>query len=163
MSFDDYNPLKKTPVRIARSEDVPEDFCAPARESNGAGAYDLRAFIPNGEKAYVYPRCSKVFRTGFRWSIPEGMLGIANIRSSLGFKHNIRLANALGFIDHDFRGEVLLALYNDSQEPYVIEHGERIGQMAIVSCHMAGLEEVPLDRMDQTVRGDGGFGHTGKM
>lgn len=163
MSFDDYNPMKKTPIRLARADGVPSDFPAPSRQTDGAGAYDLRAFITSGREEIVYPSCNKIFRTGFHWGIPDGMIGLAAVRSGLGFKHRIRLANCVGYIDSDFRGEVLVSLYNDSQEPYAIAHGERIAQMAITYCHTAGIKEVGLTDLGVTDRGEGGFGHTGNQ
>jgi dUTP pyrophosphatase len=81
-------------------------------------------------------------------------------RSGLALKHGITVLNSPGTIDADYRGELKIILINLSQEEFIINDGERIAQLVIASCEQASFEEVEM--LDETDRGAGGFGHTGK-
>ena len=98
--------------------------------------------------------------TGFAIELPHGFEAQIRPRSGLAVKHGIGLINSPGTIDADYRGEVMIAVINLGQKPYIFRRGERIAQMVINKVYQLRLEEV--DRLDETARGTGGFGHTGK-
>lgn len=98
--------------------------------------------------------------TGLYLSLPQGFEAQIRPRSGLAIKKGITVLNSPGTIDADYRGEVCIILVNLSTEPFVIEDGERIAQMVIARHEQIVWEEV--DVLDETVRGAGGFGHTGK-
>ena len=100
--------------------------------------------------------------TGFAIELPgPEYVALIFARSSLGSKHGVALPNGVGVIDSDYRGEVHVALANHGQQPYVIQPGERVAQMAVVPVARAVLQEV--DELGGTARGEGGFGSTGKL
>ena len=100
-----------------------------------------------------------VVRTGIATAIPVGAVGLVYIRSSLGFKHNITLANSVGVLDADYRGEIMVALHNSSNMPYTIKKGDRFAQLVITPALLISAQIV--DELPETVRGKGGFGSTG--
>ena len=91
--------------------------------------------------------------------LPEGYEAQIRSRSGLSSKHGICMANGIGTIDADYRGEVGVILLNLGQEPFTVEPGMRIAQMAVVRCEQAAWREV--DELDETERGQGGYGSTG--
>ena len=97
--------------------------------------------------------------TGLALEIPPGFEGQVRPRSGLARKFGITLPNAPGTIDSDYRGEVQVLLVNLGAEPYTVQPGDRIAQLIIAPVSIAELEEAST--LDETVRGDGGFGHTG--
>ena len=92
-------------------------------------------------------------------AIPEGLVGLIYARSGLACKKGVAPANKVGVIDSDYRGEIIVALHNHSTEDFSVENGERVAQMVIMPYFFAEYEEV--QSLDNTVRGDGGFGSTG--
>jgi dUTP pyrophosphatase len=98
--------------------------------------------------------------TGIAIALPEGYEAQIRPRSGLALKHGIALVNAPGTIDPDYRGEIGVIVINHGSEPYTIRNGERIAQMVFAPFARATLHEVT--DLDETARGDGGFGHTGK-
>ena len=98
--------------------------------------------------------------TGLYFQLPEGIEVQVRSRSGLALKKGVIVLNAPGTIDADYRGEICVILINLSKEPFVIEDGERIAQMVIARHEQAEWEEVQV--LDETERGAGGFGHTGK-
>ena len=98
--------------------------------------------------------------TGLFIELPEGYEAQVRPRSGLAINKGITVLNSPGTIDADYRGEIKVILINLSNEPFVINHGERIAQM-VVSAY-SKVEWVPVDELEESVRGDGGFGHTGK-
>lgn len=98
--------------------------------------------------------------TGLYIELPQGYEAQIRPRSGLALKHGLTVLNSPGTIDADYRGEIRVILVNLSNEPFVIKDGERICQMVI--AEHARVEWTETDSLDQTVRGDGGFGHTGK-
>ena len=124
--------------------------------SAGADLYaclDGPVTIPAGE-AYLVP-------TGLAMEIPEGYAGLIFARSGLAVKQGLAPSNKVGVIDADYRGEILVSLYNHSRQDRVIEPGERIAQMVIVPFLKACWEET--EELRETRRGSGGFGSTGKF
>lgn len=97
--------------------------------------------------------------TGLAVEIPAGLVGLVYARSGLACKKGLAPANKVGVIDSDYRGEIMVALHNHSTEDITIESGERVAQMVIAPYVFAEYEEV--QELEETVRGDGGFGSTG--
>jgi dUTP pyrophosphatase len=130
----------------------------PKYMSAGAAGMDLASAasepiaIPAGGRAAV--------PTGLAFAIPPGYEGQVRPRSGLARKFGISLPNAPGTIDSDYRGEVLVLLINLGPETFVVNPGDRIAQLVIAPVAIAELEEA--ESLDGTVRGDGGFGHTGQ-
>ena len=134
-----------------------ENAVLPTYGSLGAAGADLYACldkdlsIGKGETVLV--------RTGVQMAIPEGYVGLVYARSGLASKRGLAPANKVGVIDSDYRGEILVALYNQSGETQIIKDGERIAQIVIAPYLKAEFEET--DRLSDTDRGEGGFGSTG--
>lgn len=99
--------------------------------------------------------------TGIAMEIPTGYAGLIFARSSLGVKRGLAPANKVGVVDSDYRGEFLIFLYNQSQEPQTVAPRERVAQLVIVPVRQAHFEEV--DTLEETQRGQGGFGSTGRF
>ena len=131
----------------------------PEYATEGSAAVDLRAMI---DEAYTLaPGERHVFTTGIAIA-PEtkGVVAIVAGRSGLGVKHGISLANGIGVIDSDYRGEIHVGLLNKSDEPYTVNPGDRIAQMMFMPVMAVNfIESLELDETD---RGAGGFGSTGK-
>ena len=118
---------------------------------------DLRANLD--EPITLQPMERRLRPTGLYIALPEGYEAQVRPRSGLALKHGITVLNAPGTIDADYRGEVGVLLVNLSQEPFVINDGERVAQMVIVRHEQVQFEEVEV--LDETERGAGGYGHTG--
>lgn len=120
---------------------------------------DIRAFLT--EPVEIKPLERKLIPTGLYIALPEGYEAQMRPRSGLAIKHGISLLNTPGTIDADYRGEIGIILINLSNEPFIINDGERICQM-VVAAH-GRVEWQPEETLDETTRGAGGFGHTGKQ
>ena len=118
---------------------------------------DLRANIP--EPVTLKPMERRLIPTGLFIALPPGFEAQIRPRSGLALKHGITVLNTPGTIDADYRGEVMVLLVNFSAEDFVVADGERIAQMVIARHEQAEWEET--DQLDETVRGTGGYGHTG--
>jgi dUTP pyrophosphatase len=129
----------------------------PRYMSAGAAGMDLASAA--SEPISIAPGGRVAVPTGLAFAIPPGYEGQVRPRSGLARKFGISLPNTPGTIDSDYRGEVLVLLVNLGAEPYVVNPGDRIAQFVIAPVVVAELEEA--DSLDDTVRGDGGFGHTG--
>ena len=112
-----------------------------------------------GESIVVEPGKTIIIHTGIAMEIPVGLVGLIYARSGMATKRGLAPANKVGVVDADYRGEVMVALYNHSNEPQTISAGERIAQMVIAPFLKAEFCEV--DSLSDTVRGAGGFGSTG--
>ncbi|MBM6959262.1 dUTP diphosphatase [Bacteroides caecigallinarum] len=119
---------------------------------------DLRANIDTPITLQPLQRC--LVPTGLYIALPEGYEAQVRPRSGLAIKKGITVLNSPGTIDADYRGEICIILVNLSNEPFVIEDGERVAQMVIARHEQAEWEET--DTLDETERGAGGFGHSGK-
>jgi dUTP pyrophosphatase len=119
---------------------------------------DLRANLQ--EPLTLAPLQRAMVPTGLHIALPAGYEAQVRPRSGLAAKHGITVLNSPGTIDADYRGEICVILVNLSNEPFTIEDGERIAQMVIARHEQA--EWVDVDVLDETERGEGGFGHTGK-
>ena len=108
----------------------------------------------------IAPGTTAFIPTGFAMAVPKGCAGLIYARSGMACKFGLAPANKVGVIDSDYRGEILVALHNHSAEARTISHGERIAQMIITPVLTPGYELA--DDLDDTARGQGGFGSTGK-
>ncbi|MBQ7718735.1 MAG: dUTP diphosphatase [Clostridia bacterium] len=122
--------------------------------SAGADLYALA-----GDKITVQPGETVMIHTGIALEIPEGYGGFVFARSGLATKRGLAPANKVGVIDADYRGEVMVSIYNQSAEPQTIDGGERIAQLVIMPFLAAEFTET--DELSDTQRGTGGFGSTG--
>lgn len=141
---------------VLKVKKICEDARLPAYGSENAAGADIRSL----EEITIAPGESAAVKTGLCMEIPEGYAGLVCARSGLALKRGLAPANKVGVIDSDYRGEVLVALYNQSGLPQKIEAGERIAQLLIVPCVQAEFEEA--DALSDTARADGGFGSTGR-
>lgn len=137
-----------------------DDSIIPTYGSEKAGCADLYAHLINCDKVVIDPHTTAKIGTGVAFELPDGFAGLIYARSGLSTKEGLRPANCTGFADCDFRGEYIVALHNDSDEPRVVEQGQRIAQVTFVNYHQAKFEEV--ENLTETERGNGGFGSTGK-
>lgn len=130
----------------------------PTQGSKYAAGLDLYASIETGEQSVLAGETVKI-GTGICIEIPEGYFGAVFARSGLATKQGLRPANCVGVIDSDYRGEVIVALHNDTQTDRLIHNGDRIAQLVIMPYLPVTLNEVT--ELSETERGDGGFGSTG--
>lgn len=130
----------------------------PSRGSMCAAGYDLYACL-DGE-TWIESGATELIGTGLAFALPEGTFGAVFARSGLAAKHGLRPANCVGVIDSDYRGELMVALHNDSPVAKAVHHGERIAQLVLLPYLPMSFEEV--ETLPDTVRGTQGFGSTGK-
>lgn len=130
----------------------------PKYETEGSAGMDLKAFID--ESIILNPMERKLIPTGLFIELPKGYEAQVRARSGLAIKNGITLINAIGTIDSDYRGEIKVPLVNLSNEPFEIKNGERIAQMIIAKYEHVNFNIV--EKLSETERGSGGFGHTGK-
>ena len=142
----------------ALSDKIGKDIPLPYYATAGAAAMDLHACI---DAPMTIPAGGQVVvPTGLAVAVPEGYVGIVAVRSSMGIRKGITLSNAIGVIDSDYRGPLGVGLRNTTDAPYEIQPCDRIAQMMIVPVVCPELELV--DELDETERGKGGFGSTGR-
>lgn len=137
---------------INRSENPMPEYQTP-----GSAGMDLRA--ANTAPITLKPMERTLVPTGIFLELPQGIEGQVRARSGLSIKHGITMINAIGTIDSDYRGELRIPVVNLSQEEYTIRYGDRIAQLVLARYERVELE--PVDRLDDTARGSGGFGSTG--
>jgi dUTP pyrophosphatase len=142
-------------VRVKRLSPKAE---LPRYQTPGSSGMDLHACID--EEVTILPGSRAMVGTGLAFAIPNGWEGQVRPRSGLAVKHGITVINSPGTIDSDFRGEVGVVLVNHGDETYVIKNGERIGQIVFAEYAQAQLVDVP--ELDDTSRGAGGYGSTGR-
>ncbi len=129
----------------------------PAYATPQSAGMDLRANL--SEPITLHPMERRLIPTGLHIALPEGYEAQVRPRSGLALKHGVTVLNTPGTIDADYRGEIGVVLINLSQEDFVINDGERIAQMVIARHEQGDL--VVVEELDQTERGEGGYGHTG--
>ncbi len=134
-----------------------ENAVAPTYGSACAAGADLYSAQ---DELVVGPHQTVFVGTGVAMEIPDGYVGLVFARSGLACKRSLAPANKVGVIDSDYRGEIKVALHNHSDAPQTVEKGERVAQIAIVPYLTA--QYVQADELSDTVRGEGGFGSTGK-
>jgi dUTP pyrophosphatase len=142
-------PIKRLPG----SEDLP----LPEYQSTHAAAMDLAAAVP--VPVTLAPGARGIVPCGFSIAIPDGFEGQVRPRSGLAARHGVTVVNAPGTIDADYRGEVMVALINLGEAPFVVERGMRVAQLLVAPVSRVRWTEV--DELPPTTRGAGGFGHTG--
>ena len=141
-------------VKIVNKSDNP----VPEYATPNAAGLDLRAFI---EKDRVLQPLERILvPTGLFIELPAGYEAQIRPRSGLAFKHGLTVLNTPGTIDADYRGEIKVILVNLSNEAFTIKSGERICQMVVSKHETVSFE--PVSELSETIRGEGGFGHTGK-
>ena len=126
-----------------------------SQEAAGADLYaclDESVVIPAGKTVFV--------ATGLALEVPKGCAGLIYARSSMGAKRGLAPANKVGVIDSDYRGQIMVALHNHGQEDQIVQPGERVAQLLITPVFTPGYVEV--EELDDTLRGTGGFGSTGR-
>ena len=136
-----------------------ENATLPTRGSAQAAGYDLYACIEGGSVT-IAPHSTEKIGTGLAIAVPDGYFGAIFARSGLAAKQGLRPANCVGVADSDYRGEYIVALHNDTDEPRTVAAGERIAQLVVMPYLSVEFTEVA--DLDETERGAGGFGSTGK-
>ncbi|WP_334072939.1 MULTISPECIES: dUTP diphosphatase [Paenibacillus] len=134
-----------------------EDIELPRKMSELASGFDLYAAVT--EEVVLQPGQRKLVPTGIAIAMPAGLEAQIRPRSGLAYKHGITCLNTPGTIDADYRGEIKVLLINLGQEPFAIKRNERIAQMVFQIVPEVNL--IRVDALSETVRGAGGFGHTG--
>ena len=135
-----------------------ENATIPTYGSDFSAGADLYALAD--EPIVIAPHSTVLVHTGVAMEIPVGYVGLVFARSGLATKRALAPANKVGVIDSDYRGEIMVALHNHGEEAKTIENGERIAQLVLVPYLTADFDEV--DELSDTVRGEGGFGSTGR-
>ena len=143
-------------VKIKKLKD---NAIIPTRGSASAAGYDLYACLDEDEIS-IAPNTNKLIGTGISLQIPEGYFSAIFARSGIASKQNLRPANCTGVIDSDYRGEYFIPLHNDSNEIRIVKNKERIAQLVVMPYMPIEFEEVSI--LDETLRGNKGFGSTGK-
>ena len=146
--------MEKVVVKVTLDKGVQ----LPKYETKGSAGMDVRANIT--EPVVLGSLERKLIPTGIKMAIPEGYEVQVRPRSGLALKHGISMANAIGTIDSDYRGEIGVILINLSKDEYIVQPQERIGQLVLNKVEQMEFEVV--SSLDETERGEGGFGHTGK-
>jgi dUTP pyrophosphatase len=141
-------------IKIVNKSDNP----LPGYSTELSAGMDIRAFLK--EEILLKPLQRALIPTGLYIKLPEGYEAQIRPRSGLALKHGISILNTPGTIDADYRGEIGVIIVNLSNDDFVIKSGERICQMVISKHETANWEQVEI--LDETARGAGGFGHTGK-
>ncbi|MBI1804335.1 MAG: dUTP diphosphatase [Ignavibacteriae bacterium] len=145
-------------IRIARIHHHEIDIPLPSYSTTGSSGMDIYASVQ--EDRVVKPGETVLIPTGFQMEIPSGYEAQIRPRSGLALKHGVGVLNSPGTIDSDYRGEVKIILKNFGKEEFTIRRGDRIAQLVICPVVRAEWEEVNI--VEETSRGAGGFGHTGR-
>jgi dUTP pyrophosphatase len=140
-------------IQLAHAKDLP----LPSYESESAAGMDLRVALD--KPLTILPGQRALLPTGLKLAIPEGYEVQIRPRSGLAIKHGITMLNSPGTIDADFRGELHLIAINHGQEAFTVQHGDRMAQMVVQKVHQAQL--IQVQELDETTRGEQGFGSTG--
>ena len=135
-----------------------KEVITPKYKTYGSSGVDLSAFLD--KEVVIKPNSSELIPTGLQVAIPEELEIQIRPRSGLAAKESIGVLNSPGTIDSDYRGELKIILFNHGKEDFIINNGDRIAQMVLVPIVKMEFEEV--DSLPNTVRGQGGFGSTGK-
>ena len=130
----------------------------PSYKTDGSSGMDLMAFID--KPISILPQKSELIPTGLSVAIPNNTEVQIRPRSGLAIKNNISVLNTPGTVDSDYRGELKVILYNHGNKEFIVNNEDRIAQMVLVPIIKANFEEV--ENLPKTIRGEGGFGSTGK-
>lgn len=158
--------MKGRMIMVVNIKKLRDNATIPARGSAEAAGYDLYACLQDHvahdgkmDLQLIQPHETVKINTGIAAEIPEGYFGAIFARSGIATKQGLRPANCVGVVDSDYRGEIIVALHNDTDEPRTIAHMERIAQLVIIP--FLSVEFNVVDNLENTERGDGGFGSTG--
>ena len=143
-------------VEKVRFKKLSENAVVPSYGTAYSAGADLYSAMQ--EDVIIAPETTKFIKTGIAIEIPEGLVGLIYARSGMACKKGLAPANKVGVIDSDYRGEIIVALYNHSDSSVTVASGDRIAQLVLTPYIKADFEEA--DELDDTVRGDGGFGST---
>jgi dUTP pyrophosphatase len=149
-------PIRVNIRQLPHAEGLP----LPAYQTAHAAGLDLLAAVPESAPLTLAPGKHALVPTGLAIALPEGFEAQVRPRSGLAAKHGVTVLNSPGTIDADYRGEIQVILINHGAEAFTIRRGERIAQMVIAPVVQATL--VPTASLDETDRGSGGFGSTGR-
>jgi dUTP pyrophosphatase len=141
-------------IQLPGNEDMP----LPVKMSSGSSGFDLHAAV--SEPVRIEPGKWKLIPTGVALSMPHGLEAQVRPRSGLALKHGLTVLNSPGTIDADYRGEIGIILLNLGEQPYTVKRGDRVAQLVFMQIPDVRLQVV--EQLDETSRGTGGFGHTGK-
>lgn len=144
--------IERVVLKVKRER---EDILLPSYATSGASGLDLRA----SEDVLIPPGEWRAVPTGIRVSLPPGYEAQIRPRSGLALKSGVTVLNSPGTIDSDYRGEIKVILINHGKEPFFVRKGDRVAQMVIAKVEQVEVVEVEI--LDETERGEGGFGHTG--
>lgn len=147
--------LKIAIVRLPHGKSLP----LPAYATPGSSGMDLAAALADTEELIIKPGDQSIVPTGLALALPQGMEAQIRPRSGLAAKHSVTVLNSPGTIDADYRGEIKVILINHGKSDFTIKRGDRIAQMVIQPVCQVQLSEV--DNLDDTTRGQDGFGSTG--
>ncbi len=137
-----------------------EDAKLPTRADSGSAGLDLYAHLNDDYMRVIKPHTTAMISVGFAMETSNNTYGAIFARSGLASKKGLRPANCVGVVDSTYRGEVFVALHNDTDTPQQIMNGDRIAQLIIMEYPTVGIIET--DTLSETERGDGGFGHSGR-
>ena len=151
------DPVTLKLMRVAGSD---ESVPLPTYETPGSAGADIRANLADGTAVTLSPGARALIPTGIAMAVPVGFEVQIRPRSGLALKNGIALVNSTGTIDSDYRGEVGVIILNTSDAPFEVSHGMRIAQMVLAPVVQAAFEEA--SSLDETTRGAGGFGSTGR-
>ena len=144
--------------KVLKIKKISENAVVPTRGSKDAAGYDLYCASPSVVR--IDSGVTVKISTGIQMEIPDGYVGLIFARIGIAVKKGLRPANAVGVIDSDYRGEVIVALHNDSSETQYVEPRDRVAQLVLVEYLAPKIEEVVED-LSETERGEGGFGSSG--
>ncbi len=147
-------------IEIEYDEGADRAIALPSYETAGSAGADIRANLPGGKAVALAPGARALVPTGLRMAIPQGFEVQIRPRSGLALKHGITLVNSPGTIDSDYRGPVGVIVLNAGSDPFEIRHGDRIAQMVVAPVVKADF--ALAEALEDTARGDGGFGSTGR-
>ena len=152
------DPAKTVHLRVLRLPHA-EGLALPAMQTEGAAGMDICAAVPENEQITLEKGNRALVPTGLALQLPVGYEAQVRPRSGLAYQHGVTVLNAPGTIDADYRGEVMVLLINHGDEPFVVTRGLRIAQLVIAPVVHATL--FAADALDDSTRGNGGFGSTG--
>lgn len=142
-------------TRLPHAADLP----LPSYQTAGAAGLDLVAALPAATSLVIEPGARDIVPTGLCIALPAGWEAQVRPRSGLALKHGVTVLNAPGTVDSDYRGEIRVVLINHGREPFVIHRGTRIAQLVLARYERIAWGEI--ESLDDTARGQGGFGSTG--
>lgn len=157
----------QTPAREETATDIAverlphgEGLDLPEAATARSAGLDLRAAVPQGDPVTLPPGDHALLPTGLKIALPPGTEGQVRPRSGLAHEHRVTVLNSPGTIDSDYRGEIQVLLINHGDEPFRVERGMRIAQL-VVARHVP-VRFTPVETLEETERGAGGFGSTGR-